>query len=302
MGIADDLLENTRRSLARLIAVTGSPESGSMPQAPEPGWGVTGTLAHLAFYDYWVAERWRRWLAEGHFQDLPDDLTELMNAAGSRGWQAVNPRLATSLACTAAREITELIDRLPRAALDDAVTTGRPAMIDRSLHWNPHLDEIERLSQLSQRRRATAEPAGGQPAAGIASDSGEARGSVWYVVIDSTAPEAAAQFWSALLDAPRHGPYVAVGPLAPDGPSIAFQRVPERKQRKNRLHLDVAADNASALAERVVALGGGYIQEFEEQGNRWIVMGDPDGNEFCVTEIGHLARPPGFQHEHRCRG
>ena len=79
------------------------------------------------------------------------------------------------------------------------------------------------------------------------------------------------------------------------GPRIFFQRVPEGKQAKNRVHLDVRAapglkgdDRLAALeaeCERLVALGATRVQRFEPEPNLsdgFIVMQDPEGNEFCL--------------------
>lgn len=84
--------------------------------------------------------------------------------------------------------------------------------------------------------------------------------------------------------------------IDPDGrgPRIFFQQVPEAKQVKNRLHLDLRAapgltgdERMAALeaaADRVVALGATRVQRFEPGGfeNGFIVMQDPEGNEFCL--------------------
>lgn len=78
------------------------------------------------------------------------------------------------------------------------------------------------------------------------------------------------------------------------GPRLYFQRVPEPKTVKNRLHLDLnvsgGAHGASAerLArlntevERLVAAGARQVEAREERGEYWIVMRDPEGNEFCL--------------------
>jgi hypothetical protein len=77
-----------------------------------------------------------------------------------------------------------------------------------------------------------------------------------------------------------------------DGPRLFFQRVPEAKAGKNRVHLDVRAapgleDDARRLrlreeAERLVALGATELYELEERGAFWITLQDPEGNEFCL--------------------
>jgi hypothetical protein len=77
-----------------------------------------------------------------------------------------------------------------------------------------------------------------------------------------------------------------------DGPRIFFQRVPEGKTAKNRVHLDVrsapgldADARRARLAEeceRVMGLGATKLYELEERGAFWITMADPEGNEFCL--------------------
>lgn len=142
MDGAAELLANTRAGLIRLHQVLEELDAAELGASPVAGWSVAATLAHLAFYDDWVAERWRRWLAAGEFQDLPDDITELVNASGERGWAAAEPERARAVALGAADAVTELIEELPSAALEDAVRTERERMIDRSVHWNAHLDQI----------------------------------------------------------------------------------------------------------------------------------------------------------------
>ncbi|MFE1594114.1 VOC family protein [Nocardia sp. NPDC058705] len=79
------------------------------------------------------------------------------------------------------------------------------------------------------------------------------------------------------------------------GPRVFFQRVPEDKVAKNRVHLDVRAapglqgdDRMSALeaeCDRLVALGATRVRRFEPEppmSAGWIVMTDPEGNEFCL--------------------
>jgi hypothetical protein len=78
------------------------------------------------------------------------------------------------------------------------------------------------------------------------------------------------------------------------GPRVFFQRVPEGKTAKNRVHLDVRAApglegearmaEIESASERLVALGATRVQRFEADlaGGGYIVMQDPEGNEFCL--------------------
>lgn len=64
------------------------------------------------------------------------------------------------------------------------------------------------------------------------------------------------------------------------GPRVFFQRVPEAKTAKNRVHLDV--DAGLEAVDRLVALGATKVQEFKDAKGHWVVLLDPEGNEFCV--------------------
>jgi hypothetical protein len=79
-----------------------------------------------------------------------------------------------------------------------------------------------------------------------------------------------------------------------DGPRLFFQKVPEPKTAKNRVHLDLHAGGGPSVpldeqrsrvrAEvgRLQALGASFVIELEELGVVWAVMTDPEGNEFCA--------------------
>jgi hypothetical protein len=77
--------------------------------------------------------------------------------------------------------------------------------------------------------------------------------------------------------------YAVVDP-AGAGPRLFFQRVPEQKTAKNRVHLDVnvGKDRLDAKVAELVALGATEHGRREELGSSWVVMRDPEGNEFCL--------------------
>lgn len=60
---------------------------------------------------------------------------------------------------------------------------------------------------------------------------------------------------------------------------LVFVQVPEEKKVKNRIHLDLGADNRDAVVERLVGLGARKLRTIDN----WTVMLDPEGNEFCVV-------------------
>lgn len=61
-------------------------------------------------------------------------------------------------------------------------------------------------------------------------------------------------------------------------PRIFFQQVPEPKQLKNRVHLDLASPDEDATAARLIELGASVV----EAQHHLITLRDPEGNEFCV--------------------
>lgn len=96
-------------------------------------------------------------------------------------------------------------------------------------------------------------------------------------------------FWTRALHYQRRGAvgsYRSFVPESGDGPKLILQLVPEPKTVKTRLHLDLDHDagfDIEAEANRLEALGARRLTGIvEESGGEWIVMADPEGNEFCV--------------------
>jgi glyoxalase superfamily protein len=146
----------------------------------------------------------------------------------------------------------------------------------------------------------------------------------WKLVIDSNDAAAIADFWAAALEYVVEDPTALVEQLVrggqlpeqavhehdgrktfrglaavrhPDDPfdelsgvgqgrRILFQEVPEKKQAKNRLHLDLHSGpgGREALVERLEKLGATQVREVDEgPAGHWVVMQDPEGNEFCAN-------------------
>lgn len=121
------------------------------------------------------------------------------------------------------------------------------------------------------------------------------------IVFDSAHPASAARFWAQVLDDYEVAPYDETelnrlrslgfdGPqddptvllIRSDGgsPRIFFQLVPEAKQGKNRVHLDLHAADAATEVDRLCTLGATVVAGHEN----WITMQDLEGNEFCVLK------------------
>lgn len=99
-----------------------------------------------------------------------------------------------------------------------------------------------------------------------------------------------ARFWSEALGRPLDpGSGPAFASLGGDDPERAepawyFEKVPELKVAKNRVHLDLVDPGPSAV-DRLVALGASIVAHHQIRGglHRWTVMQDPEGNEFCIA-------------------
>jgi hypothetical protein len=127
------------------------------------------------------------------------------------------------------------------------------------------------------------------------------------ITVDARDPRTLAAFWAValgyVLQPPQPGylirsgnaaeayeQYTAIIDPAGEGPRLLFQRVPEPKTIKNRVHLDVnaghgATDRRAAVRRHVahlVAAGATVLAERDEETGWWVVMADPEGNEFCL--------------------
>ncbi|WP_327088436.1 hypothetical protein OIE66_39980 [Nonomuraea sp. NBC_01738] len=69
----------------------------------------------------------------------------------------------------------------------------------------------------------------------------------------------------------------------PRAPRVLFQRVPEAKTAKNRMHFDVRVDDREAVKERLLAAGATFLHDGQQGPFTWVTMADPEGNEFCLT-------------------
>ncbi len=114
-------------------------------------------------------------------------------------------------------------------------------------------------------------------------------GTFLFVTIDAQDPDRLAQFWAGVLGTSvdtsmDEGRFVFLNGTE-SLPVICFQRVPEAKAGKNRLHLDLAVDDLDAATEAIVSLGGSRVSETDKQLESflWRTMADPEGNEFDIT-------------------
>jgi catechol 2,3-dioxygenase-like lactoylglutathione lyase family enzyme len=110
------------------------------------------------------------------------------------------------------------------------------------------------------------------------------------VTFDCSDSAAIAGFWAAVTGWPLHEEHLdpghaeySVGPPSDGDIRLYFVTVPEPKNAKNRVHLDVVPRSISQAEEirRLTALGA-VVSDSQPPGAGWVVMADPEGNEFCL--------------------
>lgn len=109
------------------------------------------------------------------------------------------------------------------------------------------------------------------------------------ISVDCANPMLVARFWCEVLDyqvRDEEAGLVTIGSEAAGKNSLVltFAQVPEAKASKNRLHIDLRPQGASQQEEvdRLFSLGASYADVGQREDETWIVMADPEGNEFCV--------------------
>jgi predicted enzyme related to lactoylglutathione lyase len=111
------------------------------------------------------------------------------------------------------------------------------------------------------------------------------------LALDCSDPDLLARFWAEALGYStlgREGVYVML--VDPDGvrPKLLLQVVPEPKTAKNRMHLDIHVADIETEVVRLESLGARRLdaEARNELGTNWVIMADPEGNEFCVCDHG----------------
>jgi predicted enzyme related to lactoylglutathione lyase len=107
------------------------------------------------------------------------------------------------------------------------------------------------------------------------------------LVLDCADPVALARFWSEAIGyetVGEFGSYVLLVDADGGQPKLLLQRVSEPKAGKNRMHFDIETPGVDEEVRRLEGLGARRLEADarEELGTRWVVMADPEGNEFCV--------------------
>lgn len=104
------------------------------------------------------------------------------------------------------------------------------------------------------------------------------------IVVDAEDPPRLARWWAEALGyviVDEHPDEVEIRRTPDELPGLLFTTVPGAKTVKNRLHLDLRPDDQEAEVERLVDMGARPVDVGQGQVG-WVVLADPEGNEFCV--------------------
>jgi predicted enzyme related to lactoylglutathione lyase len=180
---------------------------------------------------------------------------------------------------------------------DPKVTKNRLHLDLRSADAGDQAAQVARLTRLGARPAdigqgavawvVLADPEGNEFCVLDARDRYAGTGPVAAIGVDAADPAAQARFWAEATGWPPAAPSGAAGSLraaSGTGPFLEFVAVPEPKRVKNRVHLDVAprpGDDHAAEVARLRALGA-TPADVGQGAVAWVVLADPEGNEFCV--------------------
>ncbi len=110
--------------------------------------------------------------------------------------------------------------------------------------------------------------------------------SLLAITIDCADAPALARFWADVLgrqvaedSTPEHA-VLLPGDGGTSGPRITFNKVPEPKTVKNRVHLDLISNTFDAETERLLSLGAQRLRDLQRDKSRWSTFADIEGNEF----------------------
>jgi hypothetical protein len=105
------------------------------------------------------------------------------------------------------------------------------------------------------------------------------------VVVDALDPVRLAHWWAEVLGyevLAEKPDEVSIAAGRGEGPELVFVAVPDPKDGKNRLHLDLTPSDQDAEVERLLDMGARHVDIGQARSATWVVLADPEGNEFCV--------------------
>jgi len=113
------------------------------------------------------------------------------------------------------------------------------------------------------------------------------------ITIDCADPYRLARWWCSVFEVEPHPDDYPDDPEATcsigEGvPRLLFERVPEPRPTKNRVHIDIRPEGRrDDEMARIIGLGASFVADHRNaDGSGWVVLADPDGNEFCIERGG----------------
>lgn len=104
------------------------------------------------------------------------------------------------------------------------------------------------------------------------------------ITCDTSDPAPLAAWWADQVGGTVADPYDGEYLIVSGGPvRLAFQKVDDPTPGKNRLHLDLTAEDLDGEVDRLLAAGAGLVERRGDDSFRWVTLTDPAGNEFCVA-------------------
>jgi predicted enzyme related to lactoylglutathione lyase len=110
--------------------------------------------------------------------------------------------------------------------------------------------------------------------------------SLAMITIDTTDAEKLGGWWSEQLGGvitETNGGWYVIVKVEEPSVLLSFQKVEDPTPGKNKVHLDVMAEDLDAEVERLLSVGASMVERRGDESFRWVTLADPDGNEFCVA-------------------
>lgn len=107
------------------------------------------------------------------------------------------------------------------------------------------------------------------------------------IVFNTAEPERLCEFWRSLTGyerRPLFGEFLGLRDPSGRGPHLTFQRTLTDPGSASRCHVDFYVQDPDDVAERALSLGADFVRRAVEGDVRWVVLADPQGNEFCIVE------------------
>jgi hypothetical protein len=133
----------TRQTLRDLVATL---DAATLTRAMDRDWTIAAVLAHLAYWDEWNLVRWRKYRETGEIAAVSSMAAiDMINDAALPAQRALEPHRAVALALETAEAGDRYVAELPDDLVAFALSENRTIYVDRAIHRNQHIPDIERV-------------------------------------------------------------------------------------------------------------------------------------------------------------